>query len=64
MKSPTETDLVGACLEYPRIRRILAWRSNIRRTVAGRTFWTFAGLRGVSDILGILEGGRLLAVER
>jgi hypothetical protein len=31
--------------------------------VAGRTFWTFTGLKGVSDILGVLEGGRLLAVE-
>jgi hypothetical protein len=35
-----------------------------RRDRAGREFWTFRGLPGVSDVLAILPpGGRLLAVE-
>jgi hypothetical protein len=66
MKSPTESALVQGCLDLLKLKGILAWRSDnagVRRSVAGRTFWSFSGLKGVSDILGIVEGGRLLAVE-
>lgn len=69
MKAPTETALVNACLEYLRLRGIMAWRQNSgaarARNSAGRErFVRFHGAPGCSDILGILPpNGRLLAVE-
>lgn len=62
-----ETDVLRACLELLRLRGIYAWRSNnagVHRTSKdGKSFWSFAGLKGVSDILGILNDGRFLAIE-
>jgi hypothetical protein len=59
--------LVRACLDWLKAHQILAWRNNstgVRRADRnGRTFWSFTGLKGVSDILGCLAGGRLLAIE-
>jgi hypothetical protein len=67
MKSATESALVQACLDLLKLRGILCWRAGnhgVRRTdQTGRTFWTHKGLRGVSDILGVLPGGRILAIE-
>ena len=63
----TESDLVRQCLDYLALNGVFAWRSNNagvrRRDRSGREFWHFAGLRGVSDVLGVLPGGRLLAIE-
>ncbi len=69
MRQDRETDLVRACLELLQLRGVLAWRNNnagVRRTDrrAGREFWTFAGVRGAPDILGVLPPrGTLLACE-
>ena len=67
MRTPTETALVKTCLDHLRLRGVLAWRNNtagIRRVDRrGRAFWSFHGLRGAADILGVLPGGRFLAVE-
>lgn len=58
VKKATETDLVKVCLEWLKLRGVFAWRHNTtgvrRRDKAGREFWAFGGLAGVSDILGIL----------
>jgi hypothetical protein len=71
-----ESDVLAACLQYLAVRGIFAWRQNqgaIPLKHGG--YRRFVGLRGVSDILGILpqrvevvgEGavrfGNLLAVE-
>ena len=71
-----ESDVLAACLQYLAVQGIFAWRQNqgaIPRKEGG--YRRFVGLRGVSDILGILphaaevvgEGevrfGNLLAVE-
>jgi hypothetical protein len=67
MRAPTETALVRACLDYLRLRGVLAWRQNTsglrRQDRRGRTFWAPAALVGISDIIGILPGGRFLALE-
>ncbi len=64
---PLEAAVLRACLDYLQLRRILCWRSNNaavrRKDRAGREWYQFSGLRGVPDILGVLPGGRLLAVE-
>jgi hypothetical protein len=51
------------CLEYLKLRQIKAW-SNPSGAVQIRPgkFMSF-GLKGSSDILGVLPGGRFLAVE-
>jgi hypothetical protein len=61
----TETALVRACLELLSLRKIFAWRNNTTGVFdpSRMKFRRFTGLKGVSDILGILPGGRLLAVE-
>ena len=65
---PLEADILRQCLDYLRLRGIPAWRQNqggIRATYRGRRrFVRFAGIEGISDILGLLPpSGRLLAVE-
>ncbi len=68
MNGPREADVLKACLDYLRLRRIPAWRQN-QGAVAGehkgkRRFLRFAAVDGISDILGLLPpSGRLLAVE-
>jgi hypothetical protein len=61
----TETALVRACLELLKLRGVFAWRNNTTGVFdpSRMKFRKFTGLKGVSDILGILPGGRLLAVE-
>ncbi len=73
----TESDVLSACLDYLHLRGILAWRTNNTGVFdpAKKVFRTFRGLKGVSDILGIvsqevslsdgqpLVQGILLAVE-
>ncbi len=67
VKAPRETDLCNACLQLLRLRGIYAWRQNVsgikRRDRAGREFWAAPGLRGVADLIGVLPGGKFLAVE-
>jgi hypothetical protein len=61
-----ETDLVRACLEYLRLNRIMAWRSNTGARTAeyrGKTRFFKFGVPGSGDIFGVLAGGRFLSVE-
>jgi hypothetical protein len=69
MKGAKEADVLRACLDYLRLRGLLAWRSNNVPAYdpARKGFRSFRGLRGVSDILGILPrtldvGGRRVTV--
>lgn len=65
MKAPRENDVLRACLELLRVRRIFCWRQNQGAIPLGDgRFRKFVGMKGVSDILAVLPpGGRLLAVE-
>jgi len=59
----SETALVKACLEYLRLIGCFVWRNNtgMLYNKAGRP--VAFGKVGSSDILGMLPGGRFLAVE-
>lgn len=63
-----EADIVRDCLEMLRSRGIYAWRQNgggkTEKDAGGRKhFVRFAAVPGISDIIGLLPGGRLLAIE-
>jgi hypothetical protein len=63
IKAPAPNDLVRDCLHYLRVvRRIFAFRNNSGATKVGNRFVRF-GEPGSPDILGILQGGRMLCVE-
>jgi hypothetical protein len=57
--------LVTACVQFLQLHGIYAWRQGNQGVYdpARQRFRSFRGLRGVSDVLGCLAGGRLLAVE-
>lgn len=59
----TESDVLSACLDYLHLRGILAWRTNNTGVFdpAKKVFRTFRGLKGVSDILGIVTQPMTLA---
>ena len=54
--SAKETDLVRACLDWLALHRVMAWRMNNTGIFdpVKRVFRSFRGMKGVSDILGIL----------
>jgi hypothetical protein len=64
----SETALVKGCLEYLKLKRIMAWRMNSGGAIPivsakyGRRA-VYLGPKGLSDIIGMLPGGRFLAVE-
>jgi hypothetical protein len=60
-----ESNVLTACLQFLSLKGVLAWRSNNTGVFDPnrKRFRSFRGLKGVSDILGILPGGRSLAVE-
>jgi hypothetical protein len=62
-RAERETGIVKAVLGYLRfVRRWPAWRNNTGAVRVGRRLIRF-GEVGAADILGVLPGGRLLAVE-
>lgn len=63
LEETPETAVVGSCLCLLAILGIFAWRNNTGalRNKAGRLIRY--GLRGSSDIIGILPDGRFLAIE-
>jgi hypothetical protein len=64
-----EGAVLRACLELLQIRGVLAWRSNnAPRLISAKGSGQFARFApsmtpGLPDVLGVLPGGRLLAVE-
>src|SRR4051794_4182209 len=77
MRATTESDVLGACLQYLALKGILCWRQNQGAIpLKDGGYRRFVGRKGVSDILGILPQrvqvlgedqpvtfGNLLAVE-
>ena len=66
--STPEGATLNAILDYLRIRHIYAWRNNTAAvSISGvpgkRNRFVRFGLKGSSDILGILDDGRFLAIE-
>ncbi|MES2789829.1 MAG: VRR-NUC domain-containing protein [Planctomycetota bacterium] len=62
----SETDIVRACIEYLRLRGItpaFCWRQNAGVIPLPGGGVRFSGLRGVSDVLGVLPDGCILAIE-
>lgn len=63
--STPEGAVVRAILDYLAIKQIVAWRNNTTGMYdeKRKAYRTNSGRNGISDILGILPGGRFLAVE-
>ncbi|SEP83694.1 VRR-NUC domain-containing protein [Treponema bryantii] len=57
-----ENGVLKDCLEYLRLQGFFVWRNNVGCAKLGNRFIRF-GLKGSSDILGILPNGQFLAVE-
>jgi hypothetical protein len=62
-----EGPVVSACLDYLAARGIMAWRNNsgavkLTRRDGKEGFVRF-GKKGSADIIGVLPGGRFIAVE-
>jgi hypothetical protein len=66
IKPANEAAVMAGCLQLLRLAGVFHWRANCGAAHLDggrrRRFVRF-GLRGCSDILGILPGGRFLAVE-
>jgi hypothetical protein len=58
-----EGAVVKACLEYLEIYGAFVWRNNTGALKDKRERPVFFGKPGSSDILGLLPGGRFIAVE-
>jgi hypothetical protein len=70
LKKQTGSDLTRQCLDYLTLRGVFAFRVNTTGVwdPVRKVYRTFQGLKGVSDILGLLPldspfPGRMLAVE-
>lgn len=67
LPKPLEKDIQGQILDYLHLRRVFAWRQNagaMKGEHKGkRWFVRFASVDGISDIVGVLPGGRFLAIE-
>lgn len=59
----SESAIQSAILQYLKARRVFCWRQNVGGIVDGRGRYVQFGLTGCSDILGIMPGGRFLAIE-
>jgi hypothetical protein len=62
MKTP-EGAVVKACLEYLQLRGAFVWRNNTGALRDKTDRPVFFGKVGSSDIIGLLPGGRFIAVE-
>ena len=65
---PKEAEVLKQCLQWLKLHGVLCWRQNQGAMQAEhkgkRRFLRFAGIDGISDIVGVLPpGGKLLAVE-
>ena len=68
MKPPArkESEIQRGILEYLRFRGVLAWKAGtgaMRAEYRGKPRFIQFGTKGVSDIIGMLPGGRFLAIE-
>lgn len=62
-----EMDLTRAVVDYLRAMGFMAWRQNVGQSKYtgrdGRDRFVKFGFAGLSDVLGVLPGGRFIAVE-
>jgi hypothetical protein len=58
-----EGAVVKACLDYLKLRGAYVWRNNTGALRDKKNRPVFFGKTGSSDILGVLPGGRFIAVE-
>ena len=58
-----EGAVLKACLEYLKLRGAFVWRNNTGALRDKKNRPVFFGKAGSSDILGVLPGGRFIAVE-
>lgn len=62
-----EQDIVRGCLDVLRLHGVFAWRQNQGRLPvkdrSGKRLVRFTSINGISDIVGVLPDGRLVAVE-
>ena len=67
-KRTPEGEVQAACLQYLKARGIFHWRQNnggvrLPKGNGQAGFYRMCSIKGVSDILGVLGDGRMLAVE-
>lgn len=61
---PLEKEVQAAIMEYLAYRKIFCWKEHSGGLPMDGGEWLMPiGLRGKSDILGVLPGGRFLAIE-
>jgi hypothetical protein len=58
-----ESRILSDCLRYLQVRGIYHWRNNVGSVQIRPGQWYRFGKVGSSDILGVLPGGKILAVE-
>ncbi len=68
MRAEREADILRTCLAWLRLQGVYCWRQNqgalSTASQGKRRFFRFAGVEGISDIIGLLRpSGRLLAIE-
>jgi len=66
LPKPKESDIQRAILELLAYRRIFAVRVNVGMVptgAAGKSAWRKSTMKGMADIIGVLPGGRFLAIE-
>ena len=62
-RDTSESQVLAACLRYLKIRGIYHWRNSVGAVQIRPGQWYRFGKVGSSDILGVLPGGKILAVE-
>lgn len=67
MSELLEKDIQKQILKYLSYTPVFAWRNNsgagFNKNAGGDSYFIRFGLKGSADILGILPGGRFLAIE-
>lgn len=63
MKPLLEKEIQRAILDYLEYKKIFVWKNNTVGIKKPDGHYIPAGRRGVADILGVLPGGRFLAIE-
>lgn len=67
IKPPTETEITRQCLEVLNAQGWCVWRQNsggVKATYKGKDrFFRFHSMPGCSDILGLTDEGKFIAIE-
>ena len=63
MKKTLEKDIQRLIMEWLRWNKVFCWKNNSVGIKKPNGSFIQVGMRGVSDILGILNGGIFLAIE-